>query len=60
MWIGLPLLFGAILALAAPWTGRRLPPRSAAWSLASAAVSAAGAWVTALAMLGFTLVGQVP
>lgn len=60
MWIGLPLLFSAILALAAPWTGRRLPPRTAAWSLTSAAVVAAGAWVTALAMLGFTLIGQVP
>lgn len=60
MWIGLPLLFSAILALTAPWTGRRLPPRTAAWSLTSAAVVAAGAWVTALAMLGFTLVGQIP
>ncbi|WP_411152697.1 M56 family metallopeptidase [Streptomyces sp. A30] len=62
MWISLcmPLLVGTILALTAPGAGRRLPPRTAAWMLASAAVIAAGAWVTVLAMTGFTLIGQIP
>lgn len=62
MWISLctPLLVSLILTLTAPWAARRLPPRTAAWTLASAAVTAAGAWVTVLAMAGFTLVGQDP
>jgi Zn-dependent protease with chaperone function len=56
----MPLLVSAVLALTAPWTGRRLPPRAASWLLACAALVAAGAWVTILAMLGSTLVGQIP
>lgn len=56
----MPLLGSAVLALSAPWAGRRLPPRAASWLLAGAAVVAAGAWVTILSMLGFTLVGQIP
>jgi hypothetical protein len=56
----MPLLVSAVLALSAPWIGRRLPPRAAAWLLACAALVAGGAWVTILAMLGFTLVGQIP
>ncbi|MGD3112596.1 M48 family metalloprotease [Streptomyces sp. YGL11-2] len=65
MWIRwivlcLPLLVGTVLALTAPGAGRRLPPRTAAWMLTLAAVIAAGAWVTALAMIGFTFVGQNP
>ncbi|MEU2872675.1 M56 family metallopeptidase [Streptomyces olivoreticuli] len=65
MWIRwiilcLPLLVSAALALTAPAAGRRLPPRTAAWMLTVAAVVAAGAWVTALAMIGLTFVGQIP
>ncbi|WP_328540439.1 M56 family metallopeptidase [Streptomyces sp. NBC_00344] len=65
MWISgfglwLPLMVSAALALTAPAAGRRLPPRTAAWLLTAAAVIAAGAWVTVLAMVGFTLVGQIP
>ncbi|MEV8568277.1 M56 family metallopeptidase [Streptomyces sp. NPDC051322] len=56
----LPLLVSAVVALTAPAAGRRLPPRTAAWLLTTAAVIAAGAWVTVLAMIGFTLVGQIP
>ncbi|MEV8474365.1 M48 family metalloprotease [Streptomyces sp. NPDC051173] len=56
----LPLLAGAALALTAPGAGRRLPPRIAAWMLTLAALVAAGAWVTALAMIGLTFVGQIP
>ncbi|MFL4907033.1 M56 family metallopeptidase [Streptomyces sp. MMS24-I2-30] len=56
----LPLLVSALLALAAPWVGRRMPPRAGAWAMVSAAVVAAGTWVTELAILAFTAVGQVP
>ncbi|MFI1741616.1 M56 family metallopeptidase [Streptomyces sioyaensis] len=65
MWISwlslcLPLPLSTVLALAAPASGRRLPPRTASWLLALAAAIAAGVWVTVLAMIGFTLVGQIP
>lgn len=62
MWISLsvPLLVSPVLALTAPWASRRLPPRTAAWMLTTAAVIAAGAWVMVPAMIGFTLVGQIP
>lgn len=56
----LPLLVSVVLALVAPWVGRRMPPRTGAWAMVCAAVVAAGTWVTALAILAFTVVGQVP
>ncbi|MET8952671.1 M56 family metallopeptidase [Streptomyces sp. NPDC004393] len=56
----LPLLVSAVLALVAPWVGRRMPPRVGAWAMVCAAVVAAGTWVTELAILAFTAVGQVP
>ncbi|MFR9799460.1 M56 family metallopeptidase [Streptomyces sp. MS06] len=56
----LPLLVSAVLALAAPWVARRMPPHAAAWATLCAAVVAAGTWVTELAILAFTAVGQVP
>lgn len=56
----LPLLVSAVLALGAPWAGRRMPPRAGAWAMLCAAVVAAGTWVTELAILAFTAVGQVP
>ncbi|MBY8877095.1 M56 family metallopeptidase [Actinacidiphila acidipaludis] len=56
----LPLLVSALLAVAAPWVGRRMPPRAGAWAMTCAAVVAAGTWVTELAILAFTVVGQLP
>ncbi|GGJ62897.1 hypothetical protein [Streptomyces brasiliensis] len=56
----LPLLLSAVPALAAPWAGRRLPPRAGAWATVCAAVVAAGTWATGPAVLAFTSVGQVP
>jgi Zn-dependent protease with chaperone function len=56
----LPLLVSALLAVAAPWVGRGMPPRTGAWAMTCAAVVAAGTWVTELAILAFTAVGQVP
>ncbi|MGI5138385.1 MULTISPECIES: hypothetical protein [unclassified Streptomyces] len=56
----LPLLVSAALALVAPWAGRRMPPRAGTWAMACAAVVAAGTWVTELAILAFTAIGQVP
>jgi Zn-dependent protease with chaperone function len=56
----LPLLVSTVLAVAAPRVGRRMPPRAGAWAMTSAAVVAAGTWVTELAILAFTAVGQVP
>jgi hypothetical protein len=56
----LPLLVSAVLAVVAPRVGRRLPPRAGVWAMACAAVVAAGTWVTELAILAFTAVGQLP
>ncbi|MEV5878492.1 M56 family metallopeptidase [Streptomyces sp. NPDC052101] len=56
----LPLLVSAAQALVAPWAGRRMPPRAGTWAMVCAAVVAAGTWVTELAILAFTAVGQVP
>lgn len=55
-----PVLLSALVALTARGVGRRLPPRTAVWVLVSAAVVAAGAWVTVLAMIGSTLIAQIP
>ncbi|MEV6028786.1 M56 family metallopeptidase [Streptomyces sp. NPDC052036] len=56
----LPLLVSAVLALVAPWVGRRMLPRAGTWAMVCAAVVAAGTWVTELAILAFTAVEQVP
>ncbi|MFE7330043.1 M56 family metallopeptidase [Streptomyces sp. NPDC057565] len=50
----------AVLAVVAPWAGRRMPPRAGAWAMVCAATVAAGTWVTELAILAFTAIGQVP
>jgi hypothetical protein len=55
-----PLLLSTSFGVAAPWAGRRLHPRAAAWMLTCAAVVSAGAWGTTLGLLAFTLVGQIP
>jgi hypothetical protein len=55
-----PFLVSAVLASAAPWAGRRLPPRLASWLLMIASVVAAVGWAAALGMLAFTLIGQIP
>jgi Zn-dependent protease with chaperone function len=55
-----PLAVSAVLALAAPWAGGRLPPRMAAWLLTVASLIAALGTATALGMAGFTLIGQIP
>jgi hypothetical protein len=59
----LPLLVSAVLAVVAPWAGRRMPPRAmppraGAWAMVCAATVAAGTWVTELAILAFTATGQ--
>ncbi|MER5543902.1 M56 family metallopeptidase [Streptomyces sp. NPDC002589] len=56
----LPLLVSAVLALVAPRVGRRMPPSAGAWAMVCAAVVAAGTWVTEMAILAFTAIGQVP
>ncbi|MFJ2645159.1 M56 family metallopeptidase [Streptomyces sp. NPDC087420] len=56
----LPFVVSGLLAVSAPWAGRRLPPRTASWLLTAASTVAAGGWTAALSMLAFTLVGQVP
>ncbi|MEV5276998.1 M56 family metallopeptidase [Streptomyces sp. NPDC052811] len=55
-----PLGVSAVLALAAPWAGGRLPPRMAAWLLTLASLVAALGTATALGMTAFTLIGQIP
>ncbi|MEE4545677.1 M56 family metallopeptidase [Streptomyces sp. V4-01] len=55
-----PFAVSGVLALAAPWAGRRLPPRLASWLLTVAAVVAAGGCAAALAMLALTLIGRIP
>ncbi|WP_053725328.1 M56 family metallopeptidase [Streptomyces sp. WM6378] len=55
-----PLAVSAVLALAAPWAGGRLPPRMAAWLLTLASLVAAVGAATALGMMAFTLIAQIP
>jgi Zn-dependent protease with chaperone function len=55
-----PLLLSTLFGVAAPWALCGLPPRAATWLLTGTATVAASAWATALALLGFTLVGQIP
>lgn len=62
MGIGLcaPLMVGTLLALTAPLLRDLLLPRSAAWLLVSAAAVSTGVWAAGLAMIGSTIVGQIP
>ncbi|MDR3035853.1 MAG: M56 family metallopeptidase [Kitasatospora sp.] len=55
-----PFVVTAVLAVLGPRLARRLPPRPAAWALASAALVTAIGWAGALALLAFTGVAQVP
>ncbi|MFI6685187.1 M48 family metalloprotease [Streptomyces sp. NPDC050485] len=55
-----PLAISAVLALAAPWAGGRLPPRMAAWLLTVASLIAALGTAIDLGMTAFTLIGQIP
>ncbi|SHM81275.1 M56 family metallopeptidase [Actinacidiphila paucisporea] len=55
-----PALVVTILVLAAPAAARGMPPRTASWVLATVAVLGAGTWLTVLAMLGVTRVGEIP
>ena len=55
-----PFVVTALLAVLGPRYSRRLPPRSAAWALACAALVTAVGWVGVLALLAFTGVAQVP
>lgn len=56
----LPLLVIGVAALLVPIAAQRLHPRSAALSLTAAAVVAAGCWAYCLALMAFTVVGQIP
>lgn len=55
-----PALVVTFLVLAAPAAARGMPPRTASWVLASVAVLGAGTWLTVLAMLGVTRIGELP
>ncbi|MER0448411.1 M56 family metallopeptidase [Streptomyces sp. Edi4] len=55
-----PLAVSAVLALAAPWAGGRLPPRQAARLLTLTSLIASLVTATALGMTAFTLIGQIP
>jgi len=54
----LPFVISALFGACAPLLARRLPPAIATWLLGGGALLAAAGSVTALALLGFTLVGQ--
>jgi len=56
----LPLLVSALFGVLAPSLARRLPPGIATWLLSIGALLAAAGSAAALALLGFTLVGQSP
>ena len=56
----LPFLFTGIFGLSAPVLVRRLPPAAGTWLLSGGGVLAATGCATALALLGFTLIGQTP
>jgi len=54
----LPFVFSGLFGASAPLLARRLPPEIATWLLGGGALlAAAGSWA-ALALLGFTFVGQ--
>ncbi|MEW2620406.1 M56 family metallopeptidase [Streptomyces sp. NPDC048106] len=55
-----PLLVTVVLGVLAPRVARRLPPRSAARSLACAALVTALGWLGSLALLSFTGLAQIP
>ena len=55
-----PLLITMVLAVFAPRAARRLAPRPAAWSLASAALVASLGWLGSLALLAFAGLVQIP
>ncbi|GGU48813.1 M56 family metallopeptidase [Streptomyces violascens] len=55
-----PLAVSAVLAIATPWAGGRLPPRLAAWLLTLASLVAAVGTAIALGMMAFTLIAQIP
>lgn len=57
--MALPLLAGLVLAVGAPWLGRRLPPRTAVRLLTSATLVTALAAGFTLAVAGFVLIAQV-
>jgi Zn-dependent protease with chaperone function len=56
----LPLLFSCLFGVAAPVLARRLPPAVGTWLLSVGGLLAAAGSAAALALLGFTLVGQSP
>jgi Zn-dependent protease with chaperone function len=56
----LPLLLSAAFGQLAPILARRLPPAAGTWLLSTGGLLAAAGSAAALALLGFTLVGQTP
>jgi Zn-dependent protease with chaperone function len=56
----LPLLLTAVFGQLAPTLSRRLPPAAGTWLLSIGGLLAAAGSGAALALLGFTLVGQAP
>jgi Zn-dependent protease with chaperone function len=56
----LPLLLTATFGQMAPTLARRLPPVAGTWLLSTGGLLAAAGSAAALALLGFTLVGQTP
>jgi len=56
----LPLLFSGLFGLCAPVLARRLPPAVGTWLLSIGGLLAAAGSIAALALLGFTLIGQAP
>ncbi|MFJ9896309.1 M56 family metallopeptidase [Streptomyces sp. NPDC091280] len=55
-----PLLITMVIAVFAPRAAPLLPPRPAAWSLASAALMASLGWLGSLALLAFAGLVQLP
>lgn len=56
----LPLLVSALLAVAGPWSARRMPPKLATRLLLATGLVSTGASLIALMLLAATLVGQIP
>ena len=56
----LPLLFSAVFGFTAPVLARRLPPAAGTWLLSVGGLLAAAGSAASLALLGLTLVGQIP
>lgn len=60
VWIWIPVVASVLFGSLGPRLGRRLPPRAATWLLSVGSVIVAAATMAVLALVVFTVAGEVP